>query len=53
MGSWYISVGQCGGLDLEREELPVYKWYQLWELGKLHGEIIEKIVGNTEQRPED
>lgn len=40
-------------LDLEREELPVYKWYQLWELGKLHGEIIEKIVGNTEQRPED
>lgn len=41
-------------LDLEREELrPVYKWYQLWELGESHGRIIGKIVGNMEQRPED
>lgn len=53
MGRWCISIPLWMSLDLERQELPVYKWYQLRELDESHGKVIEKIVGNTEQKPKD
>lgn len=45
VGRWCISIPLWMSLDLERQELPVYKWYQLQELGESHGKVIDKIVG--------